>query len=131
MLMAGDWLDEAKARVEGRGWDVVALATTAPQAFTTAFDLVGSNGRILAFSGLPKDNAAITIDGNAIHYREIELIGAFGATPRHFEAAVNWLAAGHLDLESFVTSRVGLDRALEAFDNVEHARGIKSLILMG
>lgn len=131
MVMSGGWLEEAKSRGGGRGWDVVVLATTAPQAFATAFDLVGNNGRILAFSGLPKDKAAITIDVNAIHYREIELIGAFGATPRHFEAAVNWLAAGNLDLASFVTSRVSLDHALEAFDNVEHARGIKSLIKMG
>jgi L-iditol 2-dehydrogenase len=128
MTMDDGWTEKALERVDNRGWDVVVIATTAPQAFETAFRLVAPQGRILAFAGVAKDRAMVPIDANQLHYREIEIVGAFGATPRLYEAAVHWLSQGHIDLRGFVTSQVPLDQALTAFDQVEHAAGIKTLI---
>lgn len=121
------WEAEARAR-SGGGFDVIVLANTAPQAFATAMSLIAPQGRVLVFAGLPKNAPVVGVDLNDVHYREVSVIGAFGATPRHFQAAVNWLADGHIDLDKFVTSRIGLEDLVAGFEAVGRGDGVKTMV---
>lgn len=110
------------------GWDLVILAAGSREAMDLANSVVAPNGRILAFAGMPPGDHWITLDLNRLHYKQHEVIGAFGGTPRTFQDALNWLAQTSIDLNSFVTDVFALERALDAFDNVQAGRGLKTVI---
>ena len=129
ITMEAGWEQKALALTENDGFDVVILANTAPRAFDTAMQLIAPQGRVLVFAGLPKDSPTVAANLNDIHYKEISLVGAFGATPRHFRAAVKWLGEGHLNLDKFVTSEIPLESVVEGFEAVGRGEGVKTMVV--
>ena len=126
--MASGWEQRAREVVEGRGWDVIVLANVSPAAIDTAFSLIAPMGRIVAYAGLRADTPKVQVDWNAVHYRQIEIIGAFGGTPTYFQDAVRWLAASELKLDRLVTAEFPIERSLEAFGAVERGVGLKTML---
>lgn len=51
------------------------------------------------FAGFPKDQTALGLDGNLIHYNQIRVMGAFGCTPRQYRLAQELLSAKRIDGE--------------------------------
>jgi L-iditol 2-dehydrogenase len=127
--IAGDWELDVLRRTGGDGFDVVVIANTAPQAFDTAMRLIAPQGRIVVFAGLSKDAPAVAVNLNDVHYREIQVVGAFGATPRHFRAAVQWLGEGHLDLDRFVTVQIPIDDVVKGLEAVGRGEGVKTMVV--
>ena len=129
VLMSGDWEEDARGMTQDRlGFDVVVLATGAKAAVATAVGLVAPGGRILAFAGLPPESGMVDVDLNAVHYRQISLVGAFGGTPPHFRRAVRWLSDSSLDLARYTPVRFPLEAAGEAFASVGRGEGLKTLL---
>ena len=128
--MGQGWEGAARAKVDGRGWDVIVLANVAPAAVATAFSLIAPMGRIVAFSGLNADPPSVPVDWNQVHYRQIEIIGAFGGSPVYFRKAIEWLSASGLDLDALVSTDFSLANTLDAFAAVESGRGLKTMILV-
>jgi L-iditol 2-dehydrogenase len=93
---------------DGRGADVVIEAAGTPEAWRDAVALVRAGGTVVLFGGLPGD-AAFDVDARRLHYEELTLRGSFHHTPRHFRAALTFLASGAYPWERLVTHRVGLD----------------------
>lgn len=110
------------------GWDVVILAAGAASAVELALEVVAPGGRVLAFAGMPADRSVVPIDLNRIHYRQLNLVGAFGGSPRTFRRAVRWLADSTLPLEEFVTSTVSLLDGVHGFELCEKGVGLKTSI---
>lgn len=110
------------------GWSVVIIAAGAGPAVTLALDSVEPSGRVLAFAGLPPADAIVSIDVNRIHYRQLELLGAFGGTPATYARAVAWLAETPLALERIITDEYPLDRVEDAYRNVETGSGLKTVL---
>jgi L-iditol 2-dehydrogenase len=90
------------------GADVVVEAAGTEDAWTRAVELVRPGGTVLAFGGLPT-GARVSIDPYRIHYEEVRLVGAFHHTPRHFRAALAFLASDAYPFERLVTHQVGLE----------------------
>ena len=84
------------------------------EAWGRALELVRPGGTVLAFGGLPRD-ARVEVDPYRIHYEEVRLVGAFHHTPRHFRAALAFLASGAYPFERLVTHRVGLEGVAALF----------------
>lgn len=122
--LAGD----LRARGGTGGWDVVVLATAAPAAVSLAMSVVASCGRLLLFAGMPAHAAQQPLDLNAIHYRQLSLVGAFAGTPMYFARAVAWLASTRIDLEKMVTNVHPLADAEAAFARVEAGDGLKTML---
>ena len=80
-------------RADPDGADVVIEAAGTVEAWERALELVRPGGTVLAFGGLPRD-ARVEVDPYRIHYEEVRLVGAFHHTPRHFRAALAFLASG-------------------------------------
>ena len=96
--------------------DVVIEAAGAVAAWERALELVRPGGTVLAFGGLPRD-AHVQVDAYRIHYEEVRLVGSFHHTPRHFRAALAFLASGAYPFERLVTHEVGLDGVAGLFDD--------------
>ena len=98
------------------GADVVIEAAGTVEAWERALSLVRPGGTVLAFGGLPRD-ARVAVDPYRIHYEEVRLVGSFHHTPRHFRAALGFLASGAYPFERLVTHEVGLEGVAELFDD--------------
>ena len=98
------------------GADVVIEAAGTAQAWEHALELVRPGGTVLAFGGLPR-NARVEVDPYRIHYEEVRLTGSFHHTPRHFRAALAFLASGAYPFERLVTHEVGLEGVAALFDD--------------
>jgi L-iditol 2-dehydrogenase len=98
------------------GADVVIEAAGTVAAWERALALARPGGTVLAFGGLPRE-ARVEVDPYRIHYEEVRLVGAFHHTPRHFRAALAFLASGAYPFERLVTHEVGLGGVAALFDN--------------
>jgi L-iditol 2-dehydrogenase len=86
------------------------------EAWERALDLVRPGGTVLAFGGLP-GGSRVAVDPYRIHYEEVRLVGAFHHTPRHFRAALAFLAIDAYPFDRLVTHQVGLDGVAALFDD--------------
>lgn len=120
--------EELRLQGGGTGWTVAIIAAGAPSAVELAMSSVGASGRVLAFAGLPPALATVPIDVNQLHYRQLEIVGAFGGTPSTYARAVAWLAESRLDLTALVADEFPLDRAESAYLNVESGHGLKTVL---
>ena len=123
-----DFIDRVRALTEGRGADTVICAN--PVAETQAEAVLASRkgGRVVLFGGLPKADPTTTLDGNVIHYGEIEVVGAFSYHPTIHALALDTLKRGLIPADELITHTFTLDKISEAFDVASSGRGLKVLI---
>ena len=93
---------------DGEGADVVIEAAGTDEAWQRAVELVRPGGTVVFFGGRER-GAALAVDAYRLHYEELTLRGAFHHAPRHFRAALAFLASGAYPFGRLVTHRVGLD----------------------
>lgn len=98
------------------GVDVAIEAAGTVEAWVHALSLVRPGGTVLAFGGLPRD-ARVEVDPYRIHYEEVRLVGSFHHTPRHFRAALAFLASGAYPFARLITHEVGLEGVGALFDD--------------
>lgn len=124
--------EDAVARVleltDGRGADVVITAAASGAAQEQALLMVAPQGRISFFGGLPKTDPTITLDSNAVHYRELTIVGANGSSPEHNKQALALIADGSVPVKDLITHRLGLDQVLDGIGIVARGEAIKVTI---
>ncbi len=94
---------------DGRGADVLIEAAGTDESWRTALKLVRPGGRVVFFGGR-EEGAQLAVDAYRLHYEELTLQGAFHHTPRHFRAALAFLASGAYPWERLITHRVPLEQ---------------------
>jgi 2-desacetyl-2-hydroxyethyl bacteriochlorophyllide A dehydrogenase len=104
--------ESVKAATEGRGADVIILATAAKSAFSDSLSAVRMGGRIVLFAKSNK-GFEISISPDDLHAKEITLIGVQGRTTHDFHEAVTLLNQGRLDLKPLISKTVPLDQVGE------------------
>jgi L-iditol 2-dehydrogenase len=95
-----------------------------------AVEMVRKGGKVLLFGGLPKADPITTLDGNKIHYGEVEVIGAFSYHPRVHRKALDLLANGTLPAEKIITHRFPLDQINEGYRAAVTGNALKVLITL-
>jgi L-iditol 2-dehydrogenase len=131
----------AEAAVAAEGWeadakgaDAVILSIGDAALVPAAIDAVGAGGRVVLFAGFG-DRPEATIDLNAIHYREVELVGSewIGPPPttrrERYREALALLESGAAPLERLVTLRCGLEGIEDAFEAVRERSALKALLV--
>jgi threonine dehydrogenase-like Zn-dependent dehydrogenase len=88
--------------------DIVIEAAGTPQARRDALELVQSGGTVV-LAGTPAPAEPIAADAERIHREELTLRGATGHAPRHFRAALAFLASGAYPWERLITHVASLD----------------------
>lgn len=91
-----------------RDADVVIEAAGTAQARRDALELVQPGGTVLLV-GTPEPAEPIAADAERIRGEELTLSGAAGHAPRHFRAALAFLASGAYPWERLITHAVPLE----------------------
>jgi L-iditol 2-dehydrogenase len=124
--------DNGAAYVEeatgGHGAERVIVAAPAQPAQQAALRMAGPSGRVVYFAGLPKRNPTVDFNANEMHYKELAVVGAYGATPRQYRITLEWLGR-HADRAGrIVTHVLPLERIAEGFAAIKSGEGLKVVI---
>ncbi len=106
--------------------DVAIVAVGDARAYEAAIAALAPRGRLVVFSGLlPRDDAALRVSLNAVHYHEHTFVGAYGCSFRHGVAALGLLGSGRLRVDDLISHRLPLTALDEGLDLVARRAGMK------
>jgi L-iditol 2-dehydrogenase len=121
-------VDEVLERTDGAGSERVIVACAAHAAQQAALKLAAPGARVVYFAGLPKANPTVEFDANELHYKELAVLGAYGATPRQYRITLDLLAREAARAEQIVTHRLPLEKIAEGFETIRAGTGLKVVI---
>jgi L-iditol 2-dehydrogenase len=101
----------------GLGADVVVTCFREAALEYPLLELAAPGGRVLMFSGISQGRGVVPTDLNAVHYRELALIGAYGCTSVQCQRALGLMAEG-LEVNWLISKRVTLHDLEESFSNL-------------
>jgi len=112
---AADPVAQIKTLSDGKGADTVIVVVGTTEANDQALQMVKHlDGRILLFAaGFPVPE--LNIDSNEMHYRKLELIGAFEANQKDFYDAATLLNNRQIDVKPLISGKFPLDEIEQAF----------------
>jgi L-iditol 2-dehydrogenase len=112
----------------GAGAERVIVAAPAQAAQQAALRMAGPAARVVYFAGLPKHKPTVDFDANEMHYKELAVLGSYGATPRQYRITLQWLERHSERAERIVTHVLPLDRIGEGFAAIKSGAGLKVVI---
>ncbi len=120
---------EVLSRTDGAGAERVSVAAPSKQAQQAALEMAAKRARVVYFAGLPKHDPVSPLDMNQLHYKELAIVGAYGATHRQYRITMDYLDRRQGDLAPVVTHRFPLEQIAEAFETIRAGTGLKMVIL--
>jgi len=123
-----DVVKQVREFTDDLGADIVICANPVAETQRQAVDMVRKGGKVLLFGGLPKANPMTILDGNKIHYGEVEVIGAFSYHPRIHREALDLLARGTLPADKIITHQFPLNQIDQAYQTAAAGNALKVLI---
>lgn len=120
-----DPLALVSALTRGLGVPLVVDAAGGAKALETAIKAVARNGTITKIAW---DHQTPPVDLNALVQKGARLQGSFSHTWRTWEAVLQWMAAGILNIPAMISHQMTIDRFEEAFTLVDERRAIKIVL---
>jgi L-iditol 2-dehydrogenase len=127
--VAGEGAEPVLTRTGGEGAERVIVAAPSTRAQQDALEMAAKRARVVYFAGLPKHDPVSPLDMNQLHYKELAVLGAYGATHRQYRITMGYLHRRRADLAPIVTHRFPLDRIAEAFATIRSGTGLKMVIV--
>jgi L-iditol 2-dehydrogenase len=121
-------VEDVLARTRGAGAERILVAAPSKKAQQAALVMAAKRARIVYFAGLPKHDPVSPLDMNQLHYKELAILGAYGATHRQYRITMDYLTRRRDELAPVVTHRFPLDRIAEAFATIRAGAGLKIVI---
>lgn len=115
-------------RTGGLGAPRVCVAAPAKRAQQAALEMAAKRARVVYFAGLPKHDPVSPLDVNQLHYKELAILGAYGATHRQYRITMDYLARRRDELAGVVTHRLPLERIGEGFEAIRSGAALKVVI---
>ncbi len=84
-------VEQVMSRTDGRGAERVSVAAPSKQAQQAALEMAAKRARVVYFAGLPKHDPVSPLDMNQLHYKELAILGAYGATQRQYRITMDYL----------------------------------------
>jgi L-iditol 2-dehydrogenase len=119
---------EVLERTGGRGADRVSVAAPSKQAQQAALEMATKRATVVYFAGLPKHDPVSALDMNQLHYKELSILGAYGATHRQYRITMDYLDRRQEELGRVVTHRFPLDDISQGFETIRSGTGLKVVI---
>jgi threonine dehydrogenase-like Zn-dependent dehydrogenase len=116
--------ERVMALTRGRGADVVCEAVGKPELVAEAMTLVRPRG-VVQLVGVNPKGSTLPLDLWDVHFRELQIHGAFGRG-RSFRRALTLMPG--LGVKRLVTARFPLEGIEEAFAHASAGRGVKTMI---
>lgn len=129
--VAGDdnGVSEVMGRTGGAGAERISVAAPSKQAQQAALEMAAKRARVVYFAGLPKHDPVSPLDMNQLHYKELAILGAYGATRRQYRITMDYLNRRRDELAAVVTHRFPLEGIGDAFETIRSGAGLKMVIL--
>jgi L-iditol 2-dehydrogenase len=105
------------------------VAAPAKQAQQAALEMAAKRARVVYFAGLPKHDPVSPLDMNQLHYKELAILGAYGATTRQYRITMEYLNRRRKELAPVVTHTFPLERIGEAFATIRAGTGLKLVVV--
>jgi L-iditol 2-dehydrogenase len=88
---------------------------------------INPGGKLQLFGGMSK-TTRLEIDPYYIHYKEIDLIGSFGFSERHFKTAFNEIVSDVSSYSKLITEEKNLNEIKKAFSAAMKPENIKVVV---
>jgi L-iditol 2-dehydrogenase len=122
-------VEEVLSRTGGDGAERVSVAAPAKPAQEAALEMAAKRAKVVYFAGLPKHDPVSPLDMNQLHYKELAILGAYGATHRQYRITMDYLDRRQDQLARVVTHRFPLEEIAEAFETIRSGTGLKMVIV--
>lgn len=126
---AEDPVEVVRRTTKGHGVDVAIVACASGKAQTQAVAMAAKGGRVCLFGGLPKGSSLVSLDTNLVHYRELTVVGAFGATPIQLQHAVNLIASRMIPVDRLITHVFPLQEIARAFEVAASEESLRVIVM--
>ena len=126
--MKQDLVEEVRRATGGRGADISICANPVAATHTQAVQLVRKRGKVVLFGGLPNTNPMTSLDGNRIHYNEIQVLGSFSYHPSFHALALEAIQHGLINSEQIITHTFPLADIEAAFEMADSGSGLKVIV---
>jgi L-iditol 2-dehydrogenase len=123
--------DRVSVLTRGKGVDVCITAAPSADAQILALELVGVNGRVMFFGGLPEGKSTVPLDTNLVHYKQITITGTSRQSLIQYRQTLALVASGRLVVKDLVTMITPLEDIRASFDQVMAGKGLKNVIEFG
>jgi L-iditol 2-dehydrogenase len=114
---------------QGRGVDVVIVATSSLMALEDAIDIVRKGGTIMMF-GVPCKGAKINLDMSKIYSREITLVTSYAASDGDTKEALSLIESSQIDVRQLVTHTYTIQDSQKAFDHAKSGENAMKIIII-
>jgi len=112
---------------DGRGADMVVECSGAEPAINQAVSLIRKQGRLCVIGMTGKKSISFTWD--AAIFKDCRIDFHVSTAYECWDRTIALVAAGQLDVRSLITHRAPLAEWEQVFDDVEHQRGLKALLI--
>ncbi len=129
-LGADEALDVSADEPSIEGLDLVMETAGAVPAVELSTRLAREGGRVVLLGIAGEGKTLATLPADHIALRDLELIGSVSYTSAVWARVVSLLAERKVDLSPIVTHRFPLDEFEQAFDLLEHRRGVVAKIVL-
>ena len=108
------------------------MVTTPPNTIGTA-SKIACTGGIITFIGLGSgEQGRVSFDGNAFHFKKLQLRGSFAAPALYGPTALRYLREGVVDGEALISHRYPLGSLSEACRTAQHdPTAVKVVVTQG
>jgi L-iditol 2-dehydrogenase len=110
---------------EGRGVDIVFLASSSEKSIGAAISLVRLGGKVVVFSSIPKE---VGFYNNEIYYRELTVLGSYSPSPVSLKEAYELIITGKIKLSKLVTDIVPLKELPNEIDKCFKNKSLKMVV---
>ncbi len=110
------------------GYDAVISATSNLKAHELSCKLVGKNGTVNLFGGIPNNtDKKLKIDSNFIHYMQAKITGSFSSNQSHLTKAFKIIKNNSIDFSKIITSYTNFDNFKKRVKLLKERKEIKSI----
>lgn len=129
-LRAGEHLlEDLLEKNDGKLADLVITAASVASIQEQAFSLVGLNGRVMFFGGLPAGKSVVQLDTNDIHYKQLLVAGTTRQSLYQYRKCLDLIAAGTLNVKALITAESSIDEVVSAILEARSGIGLKRAIV--
>jgi len=112
-------------KTDGRGADIVFLASGSYKSLEDAISLVRAGGKIVVFSSITKEKGFYN---NEIYYRELTIIGSYSPSPVSLKDAYQLIITGKIKLKKLITNVVPLKELPKEIHKCFENESIKMIV---
>lgn len=120
--------EAVRSQTNGRGADVIILAAPVGALQQLAIGLLAPFGRLCLFAGLARGDSQVTLDTNQIHYKNLDITGMTGGSPRDYRVALRLMESGKVRARDVVSDVFAMEDLKKAYDVALSGKGLKVVL---